>query len=84
MLGWLAVERVRSGKPTTLGALGCRLRPRRHHPRRGYVPPLASLVIGAAAGAHVRPRRHAEDWLGYDDSLDVVGVHLVAGVIGSL
>jgi Amt family ammonium transporter len=85
MLGWLAVEKVRSGKPTTLGgASGIVCGLVAITPAAGYVPPLASLAIGAVAGALCALAVTLKTWLGYDDTLDVVGVHLVAGVIGSL
>jgi ammonium transporter, Amt family len=85
MLGWLVVEAVRSGRPTTLGAASgvvCGLVA--ITPAAGYVPPVAALVVGAAAGGLCALAVTLKTWLGYDDTLDVVGVHLVAGVIGSL
>jgi len=85
LLGWLAVERLRHGRTTTLGAAGGAVAGLAAvTPCAGYVSPLGALAIGAAAGVLCE---FAVEWkhrLGYDDALDVVGVHLVGGVFGAL
>ncbi|WP_033223280.1 ammonium transporter [Kitasatospora phosalacinea] len=85
LLGWLVVEKKRDGHATTLGAAsGAVAGLVAITPSCGSVDLLGSLVIGLAAGLVCC---YAVSWkfrLGYDDSLDVVGVHFVAGVIGTL
>jgi len=85
LLGWLAVERLRHGKTTTLGAAGGAVAGLAAiTPCAGYVSPMGALAIGVAAGVLCE---FAVEWkhrLGYDDALDVVGVHLVGGVFGAL
>jgi Amt family ammonium transporter len=53
-------------------------------PASGYVQPWAAIVIGAAAGLVCYGAVHLKDIFHYDDSLDVVGVHMVGGFIGVL
>ncbi|HXV94354.1 MAG TPA: ammonium transporter [Pseudonocardia sp.] len=85
LLGWLVVERIRYGKPTTLGAAsGVVSGLVAITPCAGYIGPMAALVVGATSGALCALAVTLKSWLGYDDALDVVGVHLVAGVVGSL
>ncbi|MEX3099968.1 MULTISPECIES: ammonium transporter [unclassified Streptomyces] len=85
LLGWLFVEHQRDGHPTTLGAAsGAVAGLVAITPSCGSVSLLGALVIGLAAGVVCS---YAVGWkfrFGYDDSLDVVGVHLVGGVIGTL
>ncbi|MEU9732770.1 ammonium transporter [Streptomyces sp. NPDC048002] len=85
LLGWLFVEQRRDGHPTTLGAAsGAVAGLVAITPSCGSVSLLGALVIGLTAGAVCS---WAVGWkfrFGYDDSLDVVGVHLVGGVIGTL
>ncbi|MHC5904930.1 ammonium transporter [Streptomyces sp. S6] len=85
LLGWLFVEQKRDGHPTTLGAAsGAVAGLVAITPSCGSVSLLGALVIGLAAGVVCS---YAVSWkfkLNYDDSLDVVGVHLVGGVIGTL
>jgi Amt family ammonium transporter len=85
LLGWLLVEQKRDGHPTTLGAVsGAVAGLVAVTPSCGAVSLLGALVVGLAAGVVCS---YAVSWkfrLGYDDSLDVVGVHLVGGVIGTL
>jgi Amt family ammonium transporter len=84
-LSWLFVEWKHSGKPTMLGAAtGAVAGLVAITPGAGYVGPMAAIIIGAVAGivcyyAVVMKRR-----FGYDDSLDVVGVHGVGGTWGAL
>ncbi|MCQ4080311.1 ammonium transporter [Streptomyces sp. RB6PN25] len=85
MLTWVAVERIRHGKATTLGAAaGAVAGLAAITPCAGYVSPLASLAIGVASGALCCFAVEWKNRFGYDDSLDVVGVHLVGGVLGAL
>jgi Amt family ammonium transporter len=85
-LGWVAAEWVRHGKPTVLGAIsGAVAGLVAVTPASGFVTPLSGLVIGLVAGigcflmvAEVKKR------LGYDDSLDVFGVHGAGGTIGAV
>ncbi len=85
MLGWLVVERVRSGHATTLGAAsGAVAGLVAITPCAGFVGSLAALAIGAVAGAVCFLAIQLKYRFGYDDALDVVAVHLVGGIIGSI
>ena len=85
LLGWIVPERIRTGRVTTIGAAtGAVAGLATITPAAGYVPPLAALVIGLAAGFVCFQAVGAKGRLGYDDSLDVVGVHMVGGVLGVL
>ena len=83
MLAWMAIEWWQRGKPTGVGiATGAVAGLAAITPASGYVQPWASIVIGAAAGVICYGAVHLKDIFHYDDSLDVVGVHMVAGAIG--
>jgi Amt family ammonium transporter len=83
MLGWLVVERVRDGKPTTFGAAsGVVAGLVAITPSCGTVNTLGSAVVGLAAGVVCSFAVGAKFRFNYDDSLDVVGVHFVGGVVG--
>jgi Amt family ammonium transporter len=85
MLSWLAVERWRTGSATTLGgASGAIAGLVAITPSCGFLSPLAALAVGAIAGAACLFAVQLKYRLGYDDSLDVVGVHYVGGVVGLL
>jgi ammonium transporter, Amt family len=85
MLGWLIVERLKSGHATTLGAAsGAVAGLVAITPCAGFVGGLAPLAIGAIAGAVCFLAIQLKFRFGYDDSLDVVAVHLVGGIIGSV
>ena len=85
VLGWMILERVRTGKATTIGAAtGAVAGLATITPAAGYVQPLAALAIGLSAGFLCFLAVSLKDRLGYDDSLDVVGVHMVGGVLGVL
>jgi Amt family ammonium transporter len=85
VLGWLAVEQLRDGKPTTVGAAsGAVAGLVAITPGCAYVSPLGALAIGAVAGALCAWAVGLKYRLGFDDSLDVVGVHLVGGLVGTL
>lgn len=84
-LAWIAVERIRDRRPTTLGlASGAVAGLVAITPAAASVEPLGAIAVGAVAGAACAFAVGLKYRLGYDDSLDVVGVHLVGGVIGSL
>lgn len=84
-LGWVAAEWLRNGKPTTLGAAsGAVAGLVAITPCAGYVGPLASIVIGIIAGVVCFLAVNIKFHFGYDDSLDVVGVHMVGGITGSI
>ncbi|HEY3143685.1 MAG TPA: ammonium transporter [Acidimicrobiales bacterium] len=85
MLGWLLVERIRGGHATTLGAAsGAVAGLVAITPCAGYVGGLAPIAIGGLAGAICFLAISLKNRFGYDDSLDVVGVHLVGGLVGTL
>ncbi|MFJ2787947.1 ammonium transporter [Streptomyces sp. NPDC093249] len=85
MLAWLAYEKIRHGAFTTLGAAsGAVAGLVAITPAGGSVSPLGAIAVGAIAGLACALAVGLKYRFGYDDSLDVVGVHLVGGVIGSL
>jgi Amt family ammonium transporter len=85
LLAWIGVEKVRYGKVTSLGAAsGAVSGLVAITPCAGYVSPFGAIAIGLVAGAACALAVSLKTWLGYDDSLDVVGVHLGGGIIGSL
>jgi Amt family ammonium transporter len=85
VLGWLIVEQIRDGKPTTLGAAsGAVSGLVAITPACGWVSPLGAIAIGVIAGAVCALAVALKYKFGYDDSLDVVGVHLVGGLVGTL
>ena len=85
MVSWLLVERLRSGHATTLGAAsGLVAGLVAITPCAGFVGGMSPIYIGLIAGAVCAFAVSLKFKLGYDDSLDVVGVHLVGGLIGSL
>jgi Amt family ammonium transporter len=82
-LAWLAVEWVHRGTPTVLGiASGAVAGLAMVTPGAGYVGPVSALVIGMLAGSLSYWVIMSKSKFGYDDSLDVVGIHGVAGVFG--
>ena len=85
MLAWLAVEKLRDGHPTSLGAAsGIVAGLVAVTPAAGSVSPMGALLVGALAGVACAFAVGVKNVLGYDDSLDVVGVHLVGGLVGTL
>ncbi|MGP3986341.1 ammonium transporter [Streptomyces sp. 3N207] len=85
MLGWLIYERVKHGAFTTLGAAsGAVAGLVAITPSGAAVNAMGALLIGVVAGALCSWAVSLKYKLGFDDSLDVVGVHLVGGVIGTL
>jgi len=85
VLGWLGVEWLRSGRPTTLGAASGAISGLvAITPACAFVEPLGAAAIGLVAGVLCALAVGLKYRFGYDDSLDVVGVHLVGGAVGSL
>ncbi|MDQ0774199.1 Amt family ammonium transporter [Streptomyces aurantiacus] len=85
MLAWLAYEKIRHGAFTTLGAAsGAVAGLVAVTPSGGAISPLGAIAVGAIAGVLCAMAVGLKYKFGYDDSLDVVGVHLVGGVVGSL
>ena len=82
---WMLVEWKHSGKPTMLGvATGAVTGLVAITPGAGFVGPMSALIIGAIAGLICFYAVVLKVRLGYDDSLDVVGVHGVGGTWGAL
>lgn len=85
MLGWLAVERLRDGHATSLGAAsGVVAGLVTITPAAGALTPVTSLLIGVIGGGLACLGVGLKFRFGFDDSLDVVGVHLVAGLWGTV
>jgi len=84
-LAWMAIEWVHRGTPTVLGiASGAVAGLATVTPGAGYIGPFAALLIGLAAGGLSYAAIMNKGAFGYDDSLDVVGIHGVGGVFGVL
>jgi Amt family ammonium transporter len=85
LIGWLLVERIRNGHATSLGASsGVVAGLVAITPACAFVAPWAAVVIGFIAGVLCSLAVSLKYKFGVDDSLDVVGVHLVGGIWGSL
>ncbi|MEU4568453.1 ammonium transporter [Micromonospora sp. NPDC023956] len=85
VLGWLVVEKIRDGRPTLVGASsGAIAGLVAITPACAFVAPWAAVLLGVVAGAVCALAVGLKYRLGYDDSLDVVGVHFVGGWIGCL
>jgi Amt family ammonium transporter len=85
LAGWLLVEKIRQGHPTSLGAAsGAVAGLVAITPACAFVAPWAAVVIGLFAGILCSLATGLKYRFNLDDSLDVVGVHLVAGIWGSL
>jgi Amt family ammonium transporter len=85
MLGWLIVEKFRDGHATSLGAAsGVVAGLVAITPACGALSPLGGMALGVVAGALCALAVGLKYKLGYDDSLDVVGVHLVGGIVGTI
>ncbi|CAN5459767.1 ammonium transporter [soil metagenome] len=85
LLGWLVVEKIRDGKPTSVGAAsGAVAGLVAITPACGSLTPGWALVLGALAGIVCALAINLKFKLGFDDSLDVVGVHLIGGLVGTL
>ncbi|HEY6395542.1 MAG TPA: ammonia channel protein, partial [Candidatus Binataceae bacterium] len=84
-LAWMIAEWIMVGKPTVLGvASGAVAGLVAITPASGYVGPLSSILIGVVAGALCFFAVRMKGRFGYDDALDVVGVHAVGGIWGAL
>ncbi len=84
-LAWAAAERIYKGKATTLGAAsGAVAGLVAITPASGFVGPMPALIIGLGAGILCYVGIMMKNRFGYDDSLDVVGVHGVGGTWGAL
>lgn len=84
-IGWLITEKIRDGHPTSLGAAsGIVAGLVAITPACSSVSPIGAMVIGVAAGVLCALAVGLKYRLKYDDSLDVVGVHLVGGLVGTL
>jgi len=84
-LSWIIMERIHRGKPTTLGAAsGAVAGLVAITPASGFVGPMSSIIIGGLAGMICYGGILVKSKLGYDDSLDVVGIHGVGGTWGAL
>ena len=85
LLGWIVVEWVRDGRPTLVGASsGAIAGLVAITPACAFITPAAAVLLGVVAGAVCALAVGLKYRLGYDDSLDVVGVHFVGGWIGCL
>ena len=85
VFGWLIPEWIRHKRATTVGAAtGAVAGLVAITPASGFVSPMAAIAIGLAAGAICFFAVNLKFRFGYDDSLDVVGVHMVGGIVGAL
>ena len=85
MLGWVVTEKLRDGHATTLGAAsGAVAGLVAITPACGFVSPVGSIILGLVAGSICCLATSLKFKFGFDDALDVVGVHLVGGVLGAL
>jgi Amt family ammonium transporter len=85
LIGWLIPEWLRHGKPTTVGAMtGAVAGLVAITPASGFVGPGAAIVIGLLAGSVCFFAVNLKSLLRFDDSLDVVGVHMFGGIVGAL
>ena len=85
LLAWIGVEKLRDGKATTLGAAsGAVAGLVAITPCAGFVSPLGSIAVGLLAGGACALAVAVKGKVKIDDSLDVVAVHLVGGIVGSL
>jgi len=85
LAAWVIVEWTYRGKPTTLGAAsGAVAGLATITPASGFVSPNSAVIIGALGGLVCYFAVAAKTRLGYDDSLDVVGIHGVGGLLGTL
>jgi len=85
LLAWLLIEKIKDGKPTSVGAAsGAVAGLVAITPACGSLTPGWAIVLGLVAGAVCALAIDLKYKLGFDDSLDVVGIHLVGGLIGTL
>ena len=85
MLVWLLLEKVREGHPTVLGGVtGAVAGLATITPAAGYVDTLSAILIGVLAAAICHLALRAKFFFRFDDALDVIAVHFIGGVLGSL
>ncbi len=85
ILGWLIVERIKEGKATSVGAAsGAVTGLVAITPACASLTPMWAIVLGLVAGALCALAIELKFKFGFDDSLDVVGIHLIGGLIGTL
>ena len=85
LMGWMITEVVTGGKPTALGMCsGIVAGLVAITPAAGFVGSMSSIIFGLAAGVICFFAIKLKDRFGYDDSLDVVGIHMVGGIVGGL
>jgi Amt family ammonium transporter len=85
VLSWMLMDWIFRGKPTVLGAAsGAVAGLVAITPASGFVGPISSIIIGIGAGVICSTACNVKARLGYDDSLDVVGVHGIGGTWGAL
>ncbi len=85
MLSWLLAEKLRHGKPTTLGAAsGAVAGLVAITPAAGFVTPIPAIIIGLLAGVACFFGLDLKSRFGFDDALDVVGIHGVGGTLGAV
>lgn len=85
LLSWLIVEKIKDGKPTSVGAAsGAVAGLVAITPACASLTPFWAIVLGLLAGAVCALAIELKFKLGFDDSLDVVGIHLVGGLLGTL
>ena len=85
LLAWLVVEKLKDGKPTSVGAAsGAVAGLVAITPACAALTPIWAIVLGLVAGALCALAIELKYKWGFDDSLDVVGIHLVGGLIGTL
>ena len=85
MLGWILVEKIKHGKATSIGAAsGAVAGLVAITPACASLTPLWAIVLGVLAGILCALAVDLKFSFGFDDSLDVVGIHLVGGIVGTL
>ena len=85
LIGWVLVERIRDGHATSVGAAsGAVAGLVAITPACAYIAPWAAVLLGLVAGLVCAYAVNLKTKLGFDDSLDVVGVHLFGGLVGCL
>jgi Amt family ammonium transporter len=85
ILGWLFIEKIKDGKPTSVGAAsGAVSGLVAITPACANVTPTFAVILGIVAGILSALAVELKFKFGFDDSLDVVGIHLVAGMVGTL
>ncbi len=85
MLGWIAIEKIKHGKATSIGAgSGAVAGLVAITPACASLDPIWGILLGVIAGVVCALAIDLKFSMGFDDSLDVVGIHLVGGIVGTL